>query len=46
MGLTVGVECGEVEGELEEYVLTLRNRNQVIKEVDMEDGSSVALSEL
>ena len=34
-----------MESELEEYIVSLKNRNQVIKEVEMEDGSSVAMSE-
>lgn len=31
--------------ELGEYVVTLKQRNQVIKEVEYEDGSSVAYSD-
>lgn len=46
--LSVGVdesEIREMETELLEYIISLKDRNQVIKEVDIEDGSSVALSE-
>lgn len=34
-----------MEVELEEYIISLKSRNQVIKEVDIEDGSSVAFSD-
>ena len=46
--LSVGVdqsEIKEMESELEEYIISLKHRNQVIKEVDIQDGSSVAISE-
>lgn len=35
----------EMEAELEEYIVSLKSRNQVIKEADCEDGSSVAVSD-
>lgn len=34
----------EIEEELEEYVITLKKRGDVIQEVSNEDGSSVATS--
>ena len=43
--LSIGIdekEILEMEQELEEYIISLKSRNQVIKEVDFEDGSSVA----
>lgn len=34
-----------MEVQLEDYVITLKGRNQVIKQVDCEDGSSVAMDD-
>jgi hypothetical protein len=39
------MDNGIMEEELEVYIESIKSRNQIIKEVDSEDGSSVGIGE-